>query len=101
MCGNGIYSTSHEKVIQHKSAFLKKSLGPILRPCSRNKNSVYKSKKSSLQIVKTISVGLGIHQGEAQNTKQKKNFRQRQFLKLFFREFCPYNIFNFGSYLAN
>ena len=80
MCGNGIFSTSQSKVIQHKRAFLGESPEPKLRPCSRNENSVNESKISYSQITKTLSVGLNIHQAETLNTKQNKvmvtnNFR--------------------------
>ena len=72
MCGNGVWSTSHWKVVQLKRAFWGESLEPNLRPCSRNKNSVNENKKSYPQIAKTLSVGLYIHQGEVQNTKQNE-----------------------------
>ena len=71
MCGNGIYSTSHWKVIQPKRAFLGEILEPKLRPCSWNKNSVNENKKLYLQIAKTVSISLDIYWGKALNTKQK------------------------------
>ena len=67
MCGNGIFSTSQWKVIQHKRAFLGEPPEPKLRPCSRNENKI-----SYRQITKTVSIGLNIHQAETLNTKQKK-----------------------------
>ena len=72
MCGNGIFSTSHCKVVHHKRAFLGESPEPKLRPCSRNENSVNENKKYYRQITKTVSIGLNIHRGETLNTKQKK-----------------------------
>ena len=72
MCGNGIFSTSHYKVIQHKRAFLGESPEPKLRPCSRNENSENENKISHRQINKTVSIDLNIHRGETLNTKQKK-----------------------------
>ena len=72
MCGNGIFSTSHWKVIQHKRAFLGESPEPKLRPCSRNENSVNENKITYRQIPKTVSIGLNIRRGETPNTKQKK-----------------------------
>ena len=77
MCEKGIYSTSHWKVIQLKRAFLGESLESKLRPCSQNKKSVNENKKSSVQIYKTVSIGLDIHQGEAPNTKQTKKIMVR------------------------
>ena len=74
MYGIGIYSTSHWKVNQPKRAFLGESLEPNLRSCSWNTNSLNKNKKSYLLVAKTISVGLDIHQGEAPNTNQKKDY---------------------------
>ena len=70
MCGNGIYSTSHWKVNQPKSAFLGESLEPNLRSCSPNTNSLNENKKSYLPVAKTILIGLDIHQREAPNAKQ-------------------------------
>ena len=80
MCGNGIFSTSHCKVVQHKRAFLGVSPEPKLRPCTRNENSINENKISYRQITKTVSTGLNIHRGETLNTKRKKimvrnNFR--------------------------
>ena len=80
MCGNGIFSTSHYKVIQHKRAFLGESPEPKLRPCSRNENSENENKISHHQISKTVSIDLNIDREETLNTKQKKimvrnNFR--------------------------
>ena len=80
ICGNGIFSTSQWKVIQHKRAFLGESPKPKFRSCSRNVNSVNENKISYRQITKTVSIGLNIHQAETLNTKQKKimvrnNFR--------------------------
>ena len=72
MCGNGIFSTSQWKVIQHKRVFLGEPPEPKLRPCSRNENSVNENKISYRQITKTVSIGLNIHQAETLNTKQKK-----------------------------
>ena len=71
ICINGIYSTSHWKVIQLKRPFLGKSLEGNLRPCSQNKNSKNENKKSDVQIDKTVTIGLDIHQREVPNTKQK------------------------------
>ena len=73
MCGNGIYSTSHWKVVQLKRVFLGESLEPKLRPCSPNKNSVNENKKSYIQIDKTVLIDLHIHRREALNTTKKKN----------------------------
>ena len=80
MCGNGIFSTSHYKVIQHKRASLGESPEPKLRPCSRNENSENKNKISHHQISNTVSIDWSIHREETPNTKQKKivvrnNFR--------------------------
>ena len=80
MCGNGIFLTSHGKVIQYKRAFLGESPKPKLKPCARNENSVNENKIFYRQITKTASIGLNIHRGETPNTKQKKimvrnNFR--------------------------
>ena len=72
MCGSGIFSTSHYKVIQHKRAFLWESPKPKLRPYSRNENSESENKISHRQISKTVSIDLNIHRGETLNTKQKK-----------------------------
>ena len=72
MSGNGIFSTSHYKVIQYKRAFLEESPEPKLRPCSQNENSENKIKISHRQISKTVSINLNIHRGETLNTKQKK-----------------------------
>ena len=71
MRGNGIYSTSHWKVNQPKRVFLGESLEPNLRSCPWNTNSLNENKKSYLLVAKAVSIGLGIHQGEAPNTKQK------------------------------
>ena len=71
MCGNGIYSTSHWKVIQLQRAVLGEPLEPKLRPCPRNWKSVNENKISYLQIAKTVAVGLNIHPGEVPNSKQK------------------------------
>ena len=80
MCGNGIFSTSHYKVNQHKRSFLGESPQSKLRPCSRNENSENENKIYDGQFSKTVSIDLNIHQGETLNTKQKKimvrnNFR--------------------------
>ena len=80
MCGNGIFSTSHYKVNQHKRAFLGESPESKLRSCSRNENSENENKISHRQISKTVSIDLNIHREETLNTKQKKimvrnNFR--------------------------
>ena len=72
MCGNGIFSTYHYKVIQHKRAFLGEFPEPKLRPCSRNENSQNENKISHRQISKTVSIDLNIHRGETLNKKQKK-----------------------------
>ena len=72
MCGNGIFSTSEWKLIQHKRAFLWESPEPKFRSCSRNENSVNENKISYCQITKTVSFALNIHQAETLNTKQKK-----------------------------
>ena len=72
MYGNSVYSTSHWKVIQPKREFPWESLEPDLRPCHRNKDSINENKKSYLPIAKTILIGLNIHRGEVQNTKQNK-----------------------------
>ena len=72
MCGNGIYSTPHWKVIQLKRAFLGEALESKLRPCSRNENIINENKISYLQIAKTVSNGQNIHRGQASNSKQKK-----------------------------
>ena len=71
MCGNGIFWTSHCKVIQQKRAFLGDSTEPKLRPCSRNETT------------KTVSVGLNIHRGEPLNTKQKKTMARNNFRHLY------------------
>ena len=72
MCGNGIFSTSHYKVVQHKRAFWGESPERKFRPCSRNENSENENKISHRQINKTVSIDLNIHRGETLNTKQKK-----------------------------
>ena len=72
MCGNGIFSTSHSKIIQHKRAFLGESPEQKLRQCSRNENSVNENKITYRQIPKTDSIGLNIRRRETPNTKQKK-----------------------------
>ena len=72
ICGNGIFSTSQWKVIQHKRAFLGESPELKLRPCSRNENSVNENKIFYCQITKTVSIGLNIYQADTLNTKQKK-----------------------------
>ena len=72
MCGNGIFSTSHWKVIQHKRAFLGESPEPKLRPCSRNENSVNENNITYRQIPKTVSIGWNIRRGKTPNTKQTK-----------------------------
>ena len=79
MCGNGIFSTSHCKVIQYKRLFLRESPEPKLKPCSRNENSVTENKISYRQITKTASIGLNIHRGEALNIKQKKMMVRNSF----------------------
>ena len=72
VCGNGIYSISHWEVIQLERAFLGEPLESILRPCSRNKNSINENKISYLQVAKAVSIGLNIDRGEAPNSKQTK-----------------------------
>ena len=71
-CGNGIFSTSYYKVIQHKRAFLGECPEPKLRPCFRNENSKNENKISNRQISKTVSIDLNIHRGETLNTKKKR-----------------------------
>ena len=72
MCGNGIYSTPHWKVIQLERAFLGEAMKLKLRPCSRNENIINENKISYLQIAKTVSTGWNIQREEAPNSKQKK-----------------------------
>ena len=101
MCGNGIFSTSHWKLIQHKKAFLGESSEPKLRPCSRNENNIQESRISDCQITKTISIGLNNHRRQALNTKQKKSMVRNNFRNFYSADSSFLKIFNFGSYLAN
>ena len=72
MWGNGTFSTSHWKVIQHKRAFLRETPEPKLRPCSWNENSVNENNITYRQIPQTVPIGLNIRRGETPNTKQTK-----------------------------
>ena len=78
-CGNDIFSTSHYKVIQHKSVFLGESPKPKLRPCSRKENSKNEKKISHHQISQTLSIDLNIHRGGTLNTKQKNIIVRKNF----------------------
>ena len=99
MCGNGIFSTSECKLIQHKRAFLWESLEPKFRSCSRNENSVNENKISYCQITKTLSFPLNIHQTETLNTKQKKIMIRNNFLNLYSANFTFLKLSNSGTIL--
>ena len=74
MCGNGIFSTSHCKVVQHKRAFPGVPPEPKLRPCSRNENSVNENKISYRQITKTVSTDLKYSPRRNTKHKTKENY---------------------------
>ena len=79
MSGNGIFSTSHWKVIQHKKVFLGESPLPKLWLFSRNQNSQNEKKITYHQIPQTVSIRLNIRRGEKPNTKQKKIMVRKNF----------------------